>query len=224
MLTDKRTSVNTTKQTIFMASAELFAQNGYGGVSMKEIAQKAGITASSIYNHYKNKQEIMDELLQYYLDRMEIFYDRLTNTPLDKDEGLNSALDKLMLAYEAHERLLMYYLTRIVHHEQFSFPAAAEALIGEGYRKYVNAHTHYIDRLVDAGLISGKEDSRFYGEIYARLSITFAINFLHPEIEPTISDQVVLSDMLKKLIISHEGLLLQQDKRAGKAVTARRAL
>lgn len=204
------TSVNTTKKTIFLAAAELFAEKGYAGVSMKDIANKACITAASIYNHYKSKQQIMDALLEHYLERMEYFYVRLSDAKFDLSDGLNSVLNQLMLAYEDHEKLLMYYLTRIVHHEQFNYQSAAEALIGSGYKKYVDAHSHFFDRLAQAGLISGKVDSSRYGEIYARLSLTFATQFLHPEVEHTIGEQSELSDFVNKLVINYEEQLMQQ--------------
>lgn len=194
------------KKEIFMAAAELFAEKGYSGVSVDEIAQKVGIKASSIYNHYSSKQEIIDSLLDHYLDRMELFYDRLVQTDIDTDDekDLDKALNKLMLAYEPDEKELMYWLTRITHHEQFTFRKAAEALIGSGYKKYVAAHIQYFDRLSDAGLINGKKHNMYYGELYARLSLTFGTQFLHPEIDPTIENQTELSNFLKKLIVHYE--------------------
>ena len=54
-----------TKQKIFDASINLFSKNGYNGVSMREIAKEVGIKESSIYNHYKNKEEILSSLFNY---------------------------------------------------------------------------------------------------------------------------------------------------------------
>lgn len=57
-----------TKKKVFLAAAKVFAENGYQGASMREVAKEAGIQASSIYNHYKNKESIMNELVAYYLE------------------------------------------------------------------------------------------------------------------------------------------------------------
>ena len=206
----KPTSRNT-KECIFLVAAELFAERGYSNVSVRDIADNVGIKQASIYNHYASKREILDDLLDYYLNRMESFYQKLAHTEIgDGDGDLEEILDKLMLSYEEDETLLMYQLTRIVHHEQFNHRSAAEALIGDGYRKYVAAHTVFFDRLAEKGVISG-QNTCFYGELYARLSLTFATQFLHPEIVPTLEKQTDLSGFVHKLLISYEQNLLNRE-------------
>lgn len=58
------------KQKIFEISIELFSKFGYDGVSIRQIASNVGIKESSIYNHYNSKEEIMDSILTYYIERM----------------------------------------------------------------------------------------------------------------------------------------------------------
>jgi len=41
-----------TIRNILDISADLFARNGYDGVSMRQIAENAGIKESSLYNHF----------------------------------------------------------------------------------------------------------------------------------------------------------------------------
>ena len=42
----------------------LFAENGYAGTSMREIANKIGIKAASIYSHYKSKEDLFIDLFK----------------------------------------------------------------------------------------------------------------------------------------------------------------
>ena len=51
------------QQQIFDSAVELFHRKGYAGTSIREIARMAGIKESSIYNHYKSKEEILDCIL-----------------------------------------------------------------------------------------------------------------------------------------------------------------
>lgn len=99
----------------------------------------------------------------------------------------------------------MFQLTRIVHYEQFNSPVAANALIGSGYRKYVGAHIAFFDRLSDAKLLHSRKNNRMLGELYARLSLTFATQFLHPEIEPTIPVQDILASFVDQLVVCYNG-------------------
>ena len=41
----------------------LFAEHGYGGASIRDIAQLAGIKAASVYSHYPSKAHVLAELL-----------------------------------------------------------------------------------------------------------------------------------------------------------------
>lgn len=56
-----------TQKIIFDVSLELFSQKGFEAVSVREIARKVGIRESSIYNHYKNKESILDTIMDYFI-------------------------------------------------------------------------------------------------------------------------------------------------------------
>lgn len=54
-----------TRERILTESLELFAEKGYHGTSMREIAKAVGIKGSSIYNHFKGKEDVFSELFNY---------------------------------------------------------------------------------------------------------------------------------------------------------------
>ena len=47
------------KEEIILATLELASANGLKSVSMAQIAEKVGIKAPSLYNHFKSKDEIV---------------------------------------------------------------------------------------------------------------------------------------------------------------------
>ena len=53
-----------TKERILETALELFAQNGYLGTSMNDIAQRLGFTKAALYKHYMSKQEILDSIVE----------------------------------------------------------------------------------------------------------------------------------------------------------------
>lgn len=53
-----------TKEKILSVALTLFSTKGYKAVSVRHIASDVGIKASSLYNHFENKQEILDELIE----------------------------------------------------------------------------------------------------------------------------------------------------------------
>ena len=52
-----------TKARILEAALALFAQNGYLGTSMSDIAGQLGITKAALYKHYASKREILDQIV-----------------------------------------------------------------------------------------------------------------------------------------------------------------
>ena len=56
-------TINNTKERIWHEALTLFSEHGFDGVSVKEIAHAVGIKDSSLYNHYRSKQEIFDTIL-----------------------------------------------------------------------------------------------------------------------------------------------------------------
>ena len=94
-----------TKERILETALELFAQSGYLGTSMSDIAARLGITKAALYKHYAGKQEILDRIVQRMneldADRaaayempgaaLEGFAQAYLNTPLDRIRAYSTA-------------------------------------------------------------------------------------------------------------------------------------
>ena len=48
------------QQRIIEAAYELFLEQGYHGTSMRQIAERAGLTMGGIYNHFDGKESIWE--------------------------------------------------------------------------------------------------------------------------------------------------------------------
>ena len=53
-----------TKDEILSAALNLFAADGYEGISVSMIADKLGITKGALYRHYKSKQDIFEHIIK----------------------------------------------------------------------------------------------------------------------------------------------------------------
>ena len=94
-----------TKERILETALELFAQSGYLGTSMSDIAARLGITKAALYKYYAGKQEILDRIVQRMneLDAAraadyempgaapEGFAKAYLNTPLDRIRAYSTA-------------------------------------------------------------------------------------------------------------------------------------
>jgi AcrR family transcriptional regulator len=56
-----------TRDRILEAAIDLFSKKGYDAVSMQDIADAVGIRKSSIYSHFKGKDEILQSILSMFI-------------------------------------------------------------------------------------------------------------------------------------------------------------
>lgn len=57
-----------TRDKIQAAAAELFAYKGLAGTNVQEIADKAGISIGLLYRHYKTKEDLYSEIVEFALE------------------------------------------------------------------------------------------------------------------------------------------------------------
>jgi AcrR family transcriptional regulator len=55
-----------TKEKILEVSLKLFSEKSFSGASIREIAKQTGIRESAIYNHFKSKDEILNEIISEF--------------------------------------------------------------------------------------------------------------------------------------------------------------
>ena len=58
------------KESIRRAAMELFGTYGFGKVSIKDIARKAGVSHVTIYNHFNSKEELVNEVVRTEIERL----------------------------------------------------------------------------------------------------------------------------------------------------------
>jgi len=69
-------SSQATREKIFKTATKLFAQKGYSGTRVKEIAEDIGISQALIYYNFKSKEQILDEILEEFKEKtVEMFTD-----------------------------------------------------------------------------------------------------------------------------------------------------
>ena len=88
-----------TIRRIYEEALKLFAERGYHGTSVREIADACGIKPSSIYAHFPSKEQILHDLI---LAGHEEHHERLRNALLDA--GADPS-DQLRAVVGAHVRM-----------------------------------------------------------------------------------------------------------------------
>jgi AcrR family transcriptional regulator len=60
-----------TREQICEVALELFAEQGYDKTSLREIAERLGLTKAALYYHFQSKEEIVGAIVENYLDEVD---------------------------------------------------------------------------------------------------------------------------------------------------------
>ncbi len=81
---------------ILSASAELFSQYGFKTITMDDIARRAGISKKTLYQHFANKQEVVNDSVIWYKNQMT----EMCNTTLTNAENAIEAMVRMMAYFD----------------------------------------------------------------------------------------------------------------------------
>ena len=193
------------KEKIFSVSIDLFSRYGYDGVSIRQIAREVGIKESSIYNHYKSKESILNMILEFYIEEMKSDEISLTQA----NENLNVSLEYfynagLDLYISKLSKPNMMKITRIILVEAYHNEKIRQFIKKEMVDGPINGWILLFNLMKDNNLIDGNADSRqlaesfYYYGLYL-LNEHFIINYPEDD-EKFLRDLAVKSQRHMKLI------------------------
>jgi len=91
-----------TSKKILKAARALFVEKGFSGTSMGQIALKAGVNHSLLFHHFKNKQNLWQEVKQAIFEEGKSIYSHLP--PLDQslEPFLKELITRTILFYKSN--------------------------------------------------------------------------------------------------------------------------
>ena len=127
-----------TKERILDIALELFAQNGYLGTSMSDIAKQLGFTKAALYKHYASKQKILDQIVER-MNRMDYERAEAYEMPEKEPDGFAEAY-----MHTPIEKIRIYSLAQFDHWTKETFSANFRKMLTlEQYRDPKLAQLHH---------------------------------------------------------------------------------
>lgn len=150
----------TTREKIIYEALSLFSVKGYDAVSIRQIASAVGIKESSIYNHFKSKQDILNKIIDETLKR---YYSTLDNVqvPKSEDDNVSELYDNITddVFLDMCTKIFLFYLKddyisklrRLLTIEQYG-----NKEIGETFRyvfidKILETQRQVLQKFIDSG-------------------------------------------------------------------------
>ena len=121
------------KEEIILAALELASRNGLKSISMAQIAEKVGIKAPSLYNHFKSKDEIVKAMYSFLRERAQ---QNRASGFADPEEFSSKSLERILTESLAAylgmitDRNMMCFF-RVLYSERSINPLAAEIMLEE---------------------------------------------------------------------------------------------
>ena len=124
------------KEEIIRAALELASGNGLKSVSMAQIAEKVGIKAPSLYNHFKSKDEIVKAMYSYLREKAQ---NGSSSGFPDPEELASKSLEQILMgSLSAYLEMIsdrnMMLFFRVLYSERSIDPLAAEIMLEETER------------------------------------------------------------------------------------------
>ncbi len=94
------------REHILVVAEELFAEKGFDGTSVRDIAQLAGVNLAMISYYFGSKENLLKELIEY----------RFSDSIKALEEKTN---DQLQTPWEKIEWIIDFYVERIINNRRF---------------------------------------------------------------------------------------------------------
>ena len=154
-----------TKERILEAALEMFSQKGYAGTNIRELTASLGLVKSSMYRHFKSKEEIwnclLDEMIAYYGAR----FGSPENLPPIPDslEGLVAMTRHMTDVTIRDEKIIM--TRKLLSIEQFRDDRARDLATKHFLTGLKEMFTHIFAGMMDKGLLR-KDDPEMLAFAY----------------------------------------------------------
>ena len=181
-----------TKARILESALELFAEKGYSGTSMRDIAKRLGITKAALYKHYASKQEIFEAVMQDTAQRYERFADQIDihmhNAPQDFPVFTEISADALVekvrqiFSYSLHDEANRLF-RRMMTIEQFRSPELSRLYTQRYVERIVDYHAAIFRSLIASGEIRDEDPDTLAMMYVAPVITLIGICDREPEME-----------------------------------------
>ena len=141
------------KLKIIEAGLKVFGEKGYYNTNTAEIAKVAGVSTGIVYSYFKDKKDILLQVIALYFQNifnpMQTFLNSLQNSELNQsviEQFLQIAIKSHQDNYALHEEVIaLSHLDKDVHEQFLNF----EILVSSAIEKVLSDHHIKVDNMTE---------------------------------------------------------------------------
>jgi AcrR family transcriptional regulator len=145
--------------TIAQAAKEVFAESGYQGATLEEIAQRAGMSKATIYIYYKNKDDLFLQVVEELVNTAMAIAAQEATTAQPPVEKLSAMVRRKMEFYERERDFFRIYLNE-KHGLEVAPKDPHKRALREMYLQGIQTLAKVIQEGIDAGVLRAIDSRR----------------------------------------------------------------
>ena len=172
-----------TKDKILDAALTLFAENGYNGTSVGQIAKAVGIKAPSLYKHYKSKEDILNALVDSAEARYEEMFGAERNIgkiPESREEFIEMTMGRI--SFTMRDPIIRKTRMFLVQ-EQFRNQRTSEVTTRHQLDGIQRMYAKILKGMMDKGLVKQDDPELLSAELTAPAVLQIARADRQPQCE-----------------------------------------
>lgn len=158
------------KDKIIKAAFKTFTKKGYHETTMQDIAKEIGVSKGALYQYYKNKKELLNEIVLSY----HTMFREVLKTSFEKqettiaEEGSHALLKK----YRLHHEMLFEVIAIAGHDQEIKQSLKAE------YEKDIKLLEEYMQKHIEKGHLKVKIEPNTLAQLYVALYLGMAMKVI----------------------------------------------
>lgn len=138
---------NNVKERIQKAAADLFMERGFGGTTVREIGERAGVGQSSLYHHARSKGQLLAELHAKHVQDISGRLEAIIGSGDAPRVQLRGVVKALLAMVHTHKAVVTVYLRE-------SYALSEEARDGVALERKNN--DMIIEKIIQRGIDNGE--------------------------------------------------------------------
>jgi len=202
----KKRGADVARTVILSAAASVFAQKGYYGTTMDDLANASGYSAAAIYKYFKNKEDLFHHLWNAMAERLQKIFEESARMPLPFSLRLRWLLTRLSQLLETSPDFVVAFIAQ----RPYAAINAQSALERQAFEHYLR-HREQILLLMRQGLAEGalrEGDVDDYASLFIGLLYEFAYKWVTAAGELDVGANI---EKLIELFLRGAGVLAQVD-------------
>jgi len=161
MITRREREKEERRKYILEKAQSLFAEKGYLGTSMSEIAEASKFAVGSLYSFFKSKEEILATIFEHHIERVLNEVAQIRDNPaLNSRQKIEHTLESLVRIYIDNQDFFRIYVAE-ARGVEWGVRTEVGEYIYEGSSRYMKILAENFKEAIDQGIVSTDLDPEF---------------------------------------------------------------